>query len=479
MSDQLRNRWALILRLLAQAGFTRRLPLGDDENGAWADPAHFKTHQLDWQGTSYTAVELPLPSASQHDPENHMFLLVRSGFWQRVVQLAQRVARAANGRQDPASLRRQLVASMLQNDTLLDPAVTKAMLQVPRHLFLPHEPLVRAYADSAIITHRNQHGLISSASQPSMIVIMLQQLALQPGMRIMEIGAGTGYNAALLAEITGPSGEVVTIDLDQLIVDEARAHLDRAGYPQVQTICADGAQGYAAKAPYDRIELTVGSYDIAPAWREQLVEGGVLLIPLTLGFSEQSIAFERRGSVLYSRSSYPCGFIRMRGILAPEELYVYSELSGLSCLISEGQAIDPEHVRDLLAQGYRQESYHFPNLNFDDGRQGLAFLLLSISEGWRVAQIAVERPGYERERYVGLYHPWRNELIGFDLSHQQLWAFGSPKPREQLDGLFERFQRLSTGQLRFEAHPAASVKQAPAGAILLRRPFTDLLVAFD
>lgn len=479
MSDQLRNRWALVLRLLAQAGFTRRVPTSDDENSAWSDPARFVTHQLDWQGKTYTAVELPLPPNMQHDPENQMLLLVQPNLWQRIVQLAQRLSRATNHRQDPAGLRRQLVASLLQNDTLFDPAVAKAMLQVPRHLFLPHEPLARAYADSAIVTHRNQHNLISSASQPSMIVIMLQQMALQPGMRILEIGAGTGYNAALLAEVTGPSGDVVTIDLDQLIVDEARAHLDRAGYSQVQTICADGAQGYSAKAPYDRIELTVGSYDISPAWREQLAEGGLLLIPMTLGLSEQSIAFERHGSVLYSRSFYPCGFIRMRGLLAPEELYVHSDASGLSCLISEGQGIDPEHVRDQLVQEARSEHYHFPITNFDDGRQGLAFLLLCIAEGWRVAQLYREQVGYERDRYIGLYHPWHNELIGFDVLNQQLWAFGSAKPREQLDGLFEHFQQLYTGQLRFEAHPASSLSQAPAGAILLHRPSTDLVIAFN
>lgn len=480
MSDRLRNRWSLVLRLLANAGFTRRVPLHDEQPNDWSDPARFETHQLDWRGKTYTAVELPLPPAERHDPSAHMLLLVQPSLWQRILQLAKRLGQAT-GRQDAAALRRQLVANLLQNDTLFDPAVAKAMLQVPRHLFLPHEPLGRAYADSAIITHRTNTSLISSASQPSMIVIMLQQMALQPGMRVLEIGAGTGYNAALLAEIVGSTGSVVTIDIDQVIVDEARARLDSAGHPEVRTICADGAQGYAVDAPYDRIELTVGSYDIAPAWRDQLVEGGLLLMPLTLGLSEQSIAFERRGSVLYSRSFFPCGFIRMRGLLAPAERHFHSDTSGLACSIAEGQGLEAANLIDLLGQGYRQAPYRFPFGNFDDGRQGLAFLLFCMAEGWRIAQLYPEQKNAEQsQQYViGIYHPWRNELIGFDLAHQQLWAFSSPKASERLKGLFERFQQLYKGDIRFEAHPAASVGQAPAGAILLRRPFTDLVIAFS
>lgn len=480
MSDRLRNRWSLVLRLLAHAGFTRRVPLHDEQQSEWSDPTRFATHQLDWRGKTYTAVELPLPPAERHNSSTQMLLLVQPSLWQRILQLAKRLGQASS-RQDAAALRRQLVANMLQNDTLFDPAVAKAVLQVPRHLFLPREPLGRAYADSAIITHRINNSLISSASQPSMIVIMLQQLALQPGMRVLEIGAGTGYNAALLAELVGPTGSVITIDIDQLIVDEARAHLDSAGYPEVRTICADGAQAYPDAAPYDRIELTVGSYDIAPAWREQLAEGGLLLMPFTLGLSEQSIAFERRGSVLYSRSFYPCGFIRMRGLLAPEELYIHSDKTGLACLISEGQAIEPANLHVLLDQAYRQESYRFPFSNFDDGRQGLAFLLFCMTEGWRVAQLYLDarRSEQSQQQLIGLYHPGRNELIAFDPAQQQIWAFGSSNASQQLDDLFERFRQIYKGHIRFEAHPAASLRQAPVGAIVLRRPFTDLVIAFS
>ena len=170
-----------------------------------------------------------------------------------------------------------------------------------------------AYSDNAILTHEEDGVPISSASQPAIVAIMLQQLGIEPGMRVLEIGAGTGYNAALLAELTGPTGHVTTVDIGEEIAAEARAHLDAAGYGRVRVIVADGAAGWPEDAPYDRIELTVGATDITPAWYEQLAEGGLLTLPLWLGMSDASVAFRKRGGALHSESLAPCGFMRLRG----------------------------------------------------------------------------------------------------------------------------------------------------------------------
>ncbi len=87
---------------------------------------------------------------------------------------------------------------------------------------------------------------------------------------MLEIGAATGFNAALLAYLTGPAGKVVTIELDPGLADEAAANLDRAGYPQVQVIAGDGALGHPAPGPYDRIIVTAEATDITAAWWDQL-----------------------------------------------------------------------------------------------------------------------------------------------------------------------------------------------------------------
>jgi protein-L-isoaspartate(D-aspartate) O-methyltransferase len=187
------------------------------------------------------------------------------------------------------------------------------MLAVPRHVFLPGVALAQCYADVAIPTHWERGVAVSSASQPTMVAIMLEQLELQPGMRVLEIGAGAGYNAALLAELVGPAGSVTTLDIDPLIAEEARAHLWAAGYDPVRVLAADGAHGAPEHAPYDRIVLTAGAADLSPAWVEQLAAGGLLVAPLRLGGAEASVALRKEDGVLRSVSLTPCAFMRLRG----------------------------------------------------------------------------------------------------------------------------------------------------------------------
>lgn len=195
--------------------------------------------------------------------------------------------------------------------------VEQAFLKVPRHLFLPDEPLDKVYSDVAIVVKRGEKGQwISSSSQPAIMAIMLEQLDLKPGQRVLEIGTGTGFNTALIASIVGASGKVVTIDIQPDLVEYARERLDIADYDWVQTVVGDGGHGYLDSAPYDRIILTVGSDVITPAWREQLTSGGILVMPFAIAGPQLSIAFEKRGEELISVDSKPCGFMPLQGAFA-------------------------------------------------------------------------------------------------------------------------------------------------------------------
>jgi len=125
-------------------------------------------------------------------------------------------------------LRQALIDSLIERKILTSPWTVRAFQEVPRHLFVPQVPLEEAYEDKVILHKMVDDKLLSTASQPSMIGIMLEQLGLRPGHKVLEIGAGTGYNAALMAAIVGEEGLVVTIDIDDDLVDGARACLDEA-----------------------------------------------------------------------------------------------------------------------------------------------------------------------------------------------------------------------------------------------------------
>ena len=250
-----------------------------------------------------------------------------------------------------AELRERLVAQVLQTSGIHDERIAAALRDVPRHLFLPHLPPADAYLDDAIVTKRDADGQpISSSSQPAIMAIMLDQLTLAPGQRVLEIGAGTGYNAALMRHIVGPSGTVVSVDIEADLVDRAREHLASAGYPDVTVVAADGADGYPPGAPYDRVIATVGVSDLAPAWLHQAGPGARIVVPLDVRGSQLAVAFGRYGTGGHwvSRSIAPCGFMRMRGSLAGPERAVVLQ-PGLSVMLPDGLTLADGHEVDGAA----------------------------------------------------------------------------------------------------------------------------------
>ncbi|MBQ1041489.1 methyltransferase, FxLD system [Micromonospora sp. C72] len=217
---------------------------------------------------------------------------------------------------DPADLRSELADRLRAENIIRTPSVEAAIRQTPRHLFLPGVPLEQAYADNAIYTKTDGRGAsISAASQPRIVAMMLEQLDARPGHQIMEAGAGTGYNAALLAAITGDTGHVVTIDVDDDLVDAARKHLATAGVANVEVVRGDGALGHPDGAPYDRIIATVGAWETPTAWLEQLTPDGRLVVPLRLrGAASRSVIFERYDGGWRDVGSELAVFMPLRGI---------------------------------------------------------------------------------------------------------------------------------------------------------------------
>jgi protein-L-isoaspartate(D-aspartate) O-methyltransferase len=258
-------------------------------------------------------------------------------------------------RQEDASVLHQALVDKLRNEGhIRTPRVEAAFRAIPRHLFLPGMELDRVYRDDAIATKVSDGRAISSSSQPAIMAIMLEDLELKPGHRVLEIGAGTGYNAALMAHIVGEAGQVVTVDIDEDLVEGAREHLAAAGIDRVQVICSDGGFGYRDAAPYDRIILTVAASDIAPAWREQLKPDGRLLLPLSIKGTQACTAFEPVDDHLASVAVGPCGFMMLRGAFAGSTTIVQlGPEPGLGLSMADSNPVDADRVYQLLTSPSR------------------------------------------------------------------------------------------------------------------------------
>ncbi|MET8566740.1 methyltransferase domain-containing protein [Streptomyces sp. NPDC004783] len=233
-----------------------------------------------------------------------------------------------------ASARAALVREIeLSGAWASDPVWREAFASVPRHLFVPYyyvgvrggyerrwgehpDPAARerwvlgAYADAPLATRLRDGELLSSSSQPSLMAMMLAELGVTDGSRVLEIGAGTGYNAALLAHRLGDDDLVTTVDLDPEITESARRHLAAAGYhPAVVT--GDGARGVPERAPFDRIIATCTLPTIPPAWVAQCRPGGRILTPLATGLVLLTVrdAGHAEGRFLHT----PAFFVPLRG----------------------------------------------------------------------------------------------------------------------------------------------------------------------
>ncbi|MCK9904433.1 methyltransferase, FxLD system [Parafrankia colletiae] len=248
-----------------------------------------------------------------------------------------------------ALLHTALVDLVLAKEPVSAPVVA-ALRAVPRDLFLPDASTEEAYKDNVVVTKRDVYGApLSSVSRPSTVAAMLEQLQVEPGQQILEIGSG-GYNAALLAELTGPTGHVTTIDIDQAVIRRARACLGTAGYTDVTALINDGHFGFPLRAPYDRIVVTVNAPDIPPAWTTQLVTGGRIVIPLQLRGLLRTVGFSWDGEILTSDSMRPYGFVRLQGAGArassPRMIRI---ADGIRLDIDDDQDADPDALRGAIS----------------------------------------------------------------------------------------------------------------------------------
>lgn len=168
--------------------------------------------------------------------------------------------------------RERMVAMQLEARGIRDVNVLSAMARVPRHEFVPGEYRSQAYGDHPIPIGQSQ-----TISQPYIVALMLEYLALEPSHKVLEIGTGSGYQAALLAEM---AARVSSIERHAVLAEFAKRTLSRLGYSNVTVFTGDGTEGLPEYSPFDAIVVAAAALDVPPALFEQLSEGGRIVIPV-------------------------------------------------------------------------------------------------------------------------------------------------------------------------------------------------------
>ena len=265
----------------------------------------------------------------------------------------------ASEHSEPERLRKALVDTLVQKGAIVSTAVERAFRAVPRHLFVPEAEISIAYSDRPIFLRWEGERPTSSSSQPAIMAIMAEQLRLEPGMRVLEIGAGSGYNAAILSELLQGEGHIVTVDIDSTLVDDARENLSSAGYDEVEVVCWDGSRGFSDTAPYERIIVTADARDVSPHWIDQLTDGGVLVAPLWFKGFSLSVALEKHATELVGLSVSPCTFIPLQGAWQRSEGYHpiqgrSSQPPSMSIGLDWPEQVDLAKLHELLSPDKRE-----------------------------------------------------------------------------------------------------------------------------
>lgn len=371
-----------------------------------------------------------------------------------------------------ARLRQQLVESLRQAGALKTPALEQAFLHMPREVFVPcfyeqemadHSMvwklvcaddldregyLTAVYRNQSLVTKLDErHWPVSSSSQPAVMAKMLEALAVQPGQRVLEIGTGSGYNAAVLATLTGEGSQVVTIERDAELAATAKAALERVFGPAVTVIVGDGVAGWSPGAPYDRIIATASAPTLPMAWVEQLRPNGKLVMDLQGSLASRFLVVEKTAT-------------EVSGHFLPEPLHF---------MPLETEAINPPHTKlaNLLQQGcqatfMQEHDTVFPEALFDPAFRWFV--------QWRIPGCQLSKRKQTQRGTGSVIHsilviePKSQALVRFQKQQEEdRWrgeVYGSAQFWQELQQAYETFHML--GEPDQEQYQLVVEEEGPA-----------------
>ena len=298
-------------------------------------------------------------------------------------------AEAATPPHDPASARERMVREDLVPGGVSDPRVLDSMRATPRHEFVPAAQRAKAYVDMALPI-----GEAQTISGPLVVAIMTQHLAPEPDDRVLEIGTGSGYQAAVLAPLVKT---VYSIEIERPLAEKAARTLKRLGYDNVVTKAGDGFQGWPEHAPFDGIIVTCSPEDVPQPLLDQLADGGRMVIPIGERFDQRLVRITRRGAEFVRETIEPTLFVPMTGTaeesrrVLPDGSRPTIQNGGFEEVVEGGTLPDAWYYGrqcDLLAEGAGEGGRSLRFQNAEPGRPAQIFQGFAI-DGTKIGRLRV------------------------------------------------------------------------------------------
>src|SRR5215216_2429646 len=377
-------------------------------------------------------------------------------------------------------------AQSVYYETPISEATQRAFLETPRHRFIKryrnhgskewHEVteenlsqhLATLYADQAIVLFGDDDTDVpSTISQPSFVLRMLDMLQLEPGQNVFELGAGSGWNAALMGNLVAPEGCVYSLELIPEVAQRAAATMKELSIKNVNVIEGDGGEGYAAGAPYDRAIFTAGAYDLPHPFFEQIKEGGLLLsVVKSEGGGDTLFLLRKMHDHFASIDSMPCGFVQMKGKyqldrLKPiplEDLPEWSELKDKLV-----------HTRPFWWGGKGKEDFPW-------GTLGVRSYLGTSEPTFRAFKMDMPYGKPHRKNYFGLWDQEQKSLV--IAKDDLLLTYGNLTAEERLLKALERWVKLGmpgAASLALKIYPVDFPLKANENEWIVRRQESQFL----
>lgn len=212
--------------------------------------------------------------------------------------------------------------------------IARAFMEVDRAQFVPSdEKIWKIYSDEVVVTYW-RNGVYSTSSQPSLMAEFMQEAEIRKGSKVLEIGGGTGYNAAVMSRVVGRKGMVVSLEYEQGIYEKGKQILEGVGFENLIYINRDGYEGALEYAPYDAIIVTVAVDFVPRSWLEQLADGGKIVVPLALKsvpFYQLTFVFKRVGTWFEGGERFITSFIKAGGVLGGLNERISAEFEKNTC----------------------------------------------------------------------------------------------------------------------------------------------------